>query len=211
MISIIMPSYLGNYQRAAKNRDVKIIRAIDSVVNQSFTDWELVIIADGCTQTVNIICDYLMKCSPNISLKINGYSISKSKAWSGKPRNTGIEKAKGDFICYLDIDDIFKIDHLQFISNNIKLNDWIWFDDMIYNGSDFITRKCSITNYGHCGTSNIAHKRNLSINEKPIQWPMVSHYSYDDWVFIRGLKEKQGSYIGAGGYMVGHIPDKYDV
>ena len=46
MISVIMPSYLGAYKNAAKDRDRKIVRAINSVVRQTYKDWELIIIAD---------------------------------------------------------------------------------------------------------------------------------------------------------------------
>ena len=44
LFSVIIPSYLGHYPTAAKNRDQKIIRAIDSVVDQSFKSWEAIII-----------------------------------------------------------------------------------------------------------------------------------------------------------------------
>lgn len=204
-ISIVMPSYLGEYKRTAKDRDAKILRAIESVVNQTYTNWELVIVADGCKKTVNIICDYLTKCSPEIAGKIEGYSIPKSKTWAGKPRNTGIEKATGDIICYLDIDDMLAPNHLQFIADNITGFDWIWFDDMTFNGSIWSIRKCSVVHYGHCGTANIAHRK---LNKA--LWPETSHYSYDDWSMIRTLKSFNGKYAGEGGYCVCHIPDKYD-
>ena len=55
MISIIMPSYLGAYKHAAKDRDKKIVRAIYSVCRQTYKDWELVVIADGCNKTVDIV------------------------------------------------------------------------------------------------------------------------------------------------------------
>ena len=55
MISIIMPSYLGAYKKAAKDRDRKIVRAINSVVKQTYKDWELIVIADGCNKTVDIV------------------------------------------------------------------------------------------------------------------------------------------------------------
>ena len=57
-ISIIMPSYLGDYPMAAKDRELKIHRAIYSVLKQEYENWELIIIADGCNKTVDIINKY---------------------------------------------------------------------------------------------------------------------------------------------------------
>ena len=55
------------------------------------------------------------------------------KIWSGRPRNTGIEQASGDWIIYLDIDDVFGENHLKIVSEGIKDYDWIWFDDFRYH------------------------------------------------------------------------------
>ena len=62
--SIIMPSYLGEYKRAAKDRDTKIVRAIESVLKQSHEDWELIIISDGCEKTVEIVKPFFYKHLP---------------------------------------------------------------------------------------------------------------------------------------------------
>ena len=51
--SVIMPSFLGEYSRAAQNREDKIVRAIDSCLDQEY--YELIIIADGCQKTVDIV------------------------------------------------------------------------------------------------------------------------------------------------------------
>ena len=47
MISVVMASYLGEYKSAAKNRDIKIRRAVESVLSQT-VPVELVVVADGC-------------------------------------------------------------------------------------------------------------------------------------------------------------------
>lgn len=98
--SVIIPSFLGEYRTAAKDRDRKIVRAINSVLTQSFEDFEVVVIADGCEKTIEIMKQIS---DPRIA----NYSIPKSKLWSGEPRNKGIEEAKGEYIVYLDIDDWF--------------------------------------------------------------------------------------------------------
>lgn len=206
MISVIMPCYLGNYPRAAKNREQKLVRAIDSVVEQSYQDWELIIVADGCQKTVDIVTDYVLK---NNVGRIRGIHISRNRAWSGYPRNAGLDKANGEIICYLDADDMFTQEHLSIIDAAFEAKpeyEWIWFDDMHPIGNGWKVNKCNIKHYGHCGTSNIAHLKRL-----PVKWPQVATYSHDDYGFIRQLRNFKGGYFGAAGYCVCHVPGQFDV
>jgi len=199
-ISIIMPSYLGAYKGAAIDRDKKIVRAIKSVENQTYEDWELIVVADGCNETKKKIKEIWW-----YEPKVKGFLIPKQKLWSGKPRNIGIEKATGEYICYLDIDDLFGRNHLLSIANNFNGKDWYSFNDFIWDKSHFRARKCNIHRMGMCGTSNIIHKKIAFWNEKPT-------YGHD-WRFIRTLRAKSKSYqyIKAGEYFVCHIPGRCNV
>jgi len=206
-ISVITPSFLGLYPRCAKDRESKLIRAIDSVCNQDHTDWELIVISDGCEKTAKILTDYLLECDPEHATKIRGIMIPKQKSYAGATRNTGINKAMGDIVCYLDSDDYLGKEHLQFIKQSFKPGvDWIWFDDLQVNGGLFKPFKCSVKHYGLCGTSNIAHRRAL-----PCRWPISANYAHDDWGFIRALRTHAGAYAGQGYYHVCHVPGKYEV
>jgi glycosyltransferase involved in cell wall biosynthesis len=202
MISVIMPSYLGEYKRAAKNRDKKIVRAINSVRGQTFEDWELIIIADGCNKTVEIVQDinYLYN-----DKRIKLLYIDKQPIWSGTVRNTGLDEAKGDYACYLDIDDAFAPGHLQGIAKFHK-KDWYWFDDYIWNGKEFRHRKCHINKVGRCGTSNLMHKPGLA------RWNAKDNYAHD-WKFIGKLRQASGNYeyIKSGEYLVCHTPGRWDI
>jgi len=202
MISIIMPSYLGGYKRAAKNRDKKIVRAIQSVYNQTFKDWELIIIADGCEKTVEIIMqiDYLYS-----DERIKVFKIDKQPMWSGNVRNRGLDEAKGDYAVYLDIDDAFAPDHLDSISTFNKL-DWYWFNDYVWNGKEFRQRMCNINKPGQCGTSNLMHRPGLA------RWNKKDSYAHD-WRFIRNLKQASDNHehIKAGQYLVCHVPGRFDI
>lgn len=113
-ISVITPSFLGNYPGAASRRDEKIVRAVDSVIAQTFHDWELWVVADGCDQTMEIMQRYN-------DPRVHSIKISKSKIWSGTPRNTGIDNATGEYIVYLDIDDYYGDNHLATIYDNLRV------------------------------------------------------------------------------------------
>ena len=102
LFSVVIPAY---------NAEKFIFRCIDSVLKQTFDDFELIIVNDGSsdgTQTVaeNVADDRIHVVSqPN-----SGVSVA---------RNTGIENARGEFICFLDADDEFLPNHLEVLRNAI--------------------------------------------------------------------------------------------
>lgn len=206
MISIILPSYLENYAGSAKNRIAKFERAVMSVVNQTYKDFELIIIADGCQKTVEAGRNIIESLPDGFQGSIVLFEIPKQKIWSGHVRNTGLLNCTGDIICYLDSDDYFQPNHLQFIADNLTPElDWVFFGDNTYKAGTWHERRCAIR-YGHCGVSNIAHRKALKCS-----WPVRSKYAMDDWFFISSLTGYRHKYIGIGGYNVCHIPSQYDV
>ena len=133
----------------------------------------------------------------------SGYLIDHTGLWAGAPRNVGIEKAKNDIVCYLDVDDMLMPTHCDFIVTHFGNSDWVWFDDWIYSQrSGWKQRKCDVEKKGFCGTSNIAHKK-IKI------WPDKGNYAHD-FVALQNLKKWSSNYkyIGHGGYRVAHIPGK---
>lgn len=206
LFSIVMPSYLGHYPTAAKNRDQKIIRAIDSVLKQSFKDWELIIVADGCEKTFEIVEKKYFNES-----RINCILIEKQDLWSGGPRNTGILSAKGEYIIYLDIDDYYGRDHLKIVADELSAVDypaWAWFNDLegTKNGSFYEKKRDIFKKFNH-GTCNIVHKTNLGA-----LWPHQSDYTHD-FVFCNQLKMLSENYdqLATPQYHVCHIPKKLDI
>jgi len=196
-----MPSYLGKYKTAAKDRDTKIVRAIRSVQGQTYKDWELIIIADGCEKTVEIVKQI------NDLYNVKVLYIDKQPQWSGTVRNTGLDEAKGDYCCYLDIDDAFAPGHLEGLATGSKNGkDWYWFDDYVWNGQEFRHNKCNINKVGRCGTSNIMHRPNVA------RWNKKGNYSHD-WKFITNLRQasRDYEYIRAGEYLVCHVPGRFDI
>lgn len=90
-VSVIIPTY---------NRAHLIGRAIQSVLNQTYQDFELIIVDDGSTDnTEDIIKEFQKK-----DERIKRIRHDKNKGGSAA-RNTGIKAAKGDYIAFLDSDD----------------------------------------------------------------------------------------------------------
>lgn len=197
--SVIMQCYLGDYKGAAKDREAKLIRAVNSVLNQSFKGWELIVVADGCERTFEII-------GGQFTAGIECYLVSKQPMWSGACRNFGISKAKGDWIVYLDADDYIGPDHLSTINANTGDNDWVWFNDFIKLGENKTMERTALINqrFQH-GTANIAHRRSIG------KWDTAG-YGHDDRGFIESLKRASKSYekIQTPEYVVCHIPGKID-
>lgn len=201
--SIISPSFLGSYHGAAKNREEKIVRMINSVLQQTFQDFELIIVSDGCEKTMEIVKPYVLEFMPKIRL----IQIQKQPTWSGKVRNAGISKAIGDIITYVDIDDILGSNHLQIINDNFGDYDWVYADHLMYSMKQekFVPYHTNIDVKGMCGTSSISHKRSLNA-----LW-INNGYEHDK-VFIDTLKKISKNYgrIPQTEYMVAHAPHGVD-
>lgn len=96
-ISIVMPAY-----NAAKY----ITESITSVLNQSFTDWELIVVNDGSKDnTAEIVNSF----QPDKRIVL----INQSNQGVSAARNTGISAASGSFITFLDADDAYLPENLQ--------------------------------------------------------------------------------------------------
>lgn len=90
MISVIIPTY---------NRAHFLPRALSSIINQSYTSWEAIVVDDGSTdKTEEVVTEFVLKDS---RIKY----IKKSNSGATHSRNVGVENATGDFITFLDSDD----------------------------------------------------------------------------------------------------------
>ena len=127
-ISIVMQSYLKDYPGARSNPEEKFIRAVTSVINQSSPNWELVIISDGCEITKALYEEHFEQEERIIFDMIDDHAGSTMQEESskvkyripGSPRARGVEVATGDWICYLDADDIFIKNAIEKLSLIIK-------------------------------------------------------------------------------------------
>jgi glycosyltransferase involved in cell wall biosynthesis len=198
-----MPSYLGDYPNAATNRKEKFKRALLSFVEQPYPNKELLIIADGCNDTMR----EFYKLKAGLPAGIFLICVSKQPLLSGNVRNTGIRHATGDIITYLDSDDMLFGNHLEMIANGFTTGvDWVYYNDYIakHNVTQMRERETLIS-YGRAGTSTIAHRKDLT----GMAWQ--DGYSHD-WLFINDLKNNFSncSKITATGYLVCHVPTLLD-
>ncbi len=90
LISVIIPVY---------NVEKYIRRCVKSVLNQTYKEIEIILVDDGSTDNSGKICDELEK----EDLRIKTIHIKNSGA--AKARNVGLDKAKGEYISFIDSDD----------------------------------------------------------------------------------------------------------
>lgn len=110
LFSIIIPTY---------NRENSIARAIESCIDQTFKDFEIIVVDDGSTDnSKDIIQRYIKKID-----KLT-YIHQKNSGLPAAARNTGIQKAKGEWIVFLDSDDFIFPNKLEetkkIINKNLK-------------------------------------------------------------------------------------------
>lgn len=106
-ISIIIPAF---------NEEKNISRCLDSVLNQTFTDFEVICIDDGSSDsTFEIIRNYSKKDSRIISLNNPQKGVSSA-------RNFGIDNSKGDYIGFVDSDDFIQPQMYEFLYKAVTEN-----------------------------------------------------------------------------------------
>lgn len=93
LVSIIIPSYNNCYL---------LREMIESILCQSYTNWELIIIDDQSTDdTTKMLSDYVNK-----DKRIRFYIRNKEPKGAQVCRNIGLEKSRGEYICFFDSDDL---------------------------------------------------------------------------------------------------------
>ncbi len=102
--SIITPTF---------NRSSQLRRAIESILAQTHTDYELIVIDDGSTDDTQVMLNEFVGLE-RISI------VKQSNQGASAARNNGIKQARGRYICFLDSDDVFTPDHLEKTASDIS-------------------------------------------------------------------------------------------
>ena len=111
-ISVIVPVY---------NVEKYLPRCIDSILTQTFTDFELLIIDDGSTDNSSKICDEYAKKDARVRV------FHKENGGVGSARNMGICEAKGQWICFVDSDDWLEINCYSSLMEDDDVADLTYF------------------------------------------------------------------------------------
>lgn len=160
LATVIMPTY---------NRADKIATAVNSVLMQSFQNFELIIIDDGSSDRTS---DLIKKCYRDERINfIEGENYGVSHA-----RNVGLKKAKGDYIFFLDSDNSWDVNFLSNMIRFISANqiDAAYcglsaFNDQNkkthYKGCDFAWKECLLSNYVDLNTFGF---KRTGINPPPL-------------------------------------------
>lgn len=90
LISVIVPVY---------NTEEYLERCVDSIINQSYKNLEIILVNDGSTDRSGFICDDFKKKDSRIKV------IHKENGGQSSARNLGLEKVTGEFITFVDSDD----------------------------------------------------------------------------------------------------------
>ncbi|WP_181215429.1 glycosyltransferase family 2 protein [Phocaeicola faecicola] len=137
LISIIVPIY---------NSESTLNKCIDSIINQSFTDWELLLVNDGSSDSSGKICDEYAVKDPRVKV------FHKENGGVSSARNVGIDNAMGKWITFCDSDDFVYSSWLDnFVTLLITDNELICqsfkSSESLFNPSS----KGSVYGFDYCG------------------------------------------------------------
>ena len=148
-ISVITPVY---------NAQKDIRKCIESILNQSFTDFELLLINDGSTDNSGEICDEYAKKDTRIKV------FHQENRGPSAARNKGIDEMKGDFVTFIDADDYVEpfylgafVSHGFDITNSIVIQGYSWENDKGKKQE----YKCQQKQYANTEYSELFYSTNL--------------------------------------------------
>lgn len=126
-ISVIVPIY---------NVEQYLSQCLDSIINQTYTNLEIILINDGSTDNSEKICNQYKLLDPRIIV------IHKTNGGLSDARNTGIKIATGDYISFVDADDFIDKNMYTILFQKINTTnaDIIWYNHYNYQSSNEISK-----------------------------------------------------------------------
>lgn len=118
MVSIIIPIY---------NTESYLDECLQSVINQTYQDWELILVDDGSTDRSKEICIKYQEKDKRISC------IFQSNHGVSYARNQGLRKAKGKYVYFMDSDDIAEPNLLEKAVDNMADLDMVYFNIVTFS------------------------------------------------------------------------------
>lgn len=105
LISVVVPVY---------NVEDYIHKCVDSIINQTYRNLEIILVDDGSTDNSGRICDEYAEIDERIKV------IHKENGGLSDARNAGIDISKGDYLGFVDSDDYIDADMYRILMNNMK-------------------------------------------------------------------------------------------
>lgn len=135
-ISIICPVF---------NAEEYLDRCINSIIDQTLTEWELILVNDGSTDNSGLICEKYS--SQDHRIKV----ISKTNGGVGEARQVGLDNSSGDYIIHVDPDDWIEPNMLEDMYEKAESES----ADMVM--CDFI--------YEYCKRNEVIHQKPTNVND----------------------------------------------
>ncbi len=150
--------------------------AIESVLNQTYKNFELIIVDDCSTDgSQNLIKDVSSK-----DKRVRYYFRKTNSGKDAVPKNLGVQKARGDYICILDSDDIWSKNKLE-VQNSFLKNDTI----MVCSSCEYIDE----SNKRYSGF--FMHYFRKFLQKKFLKSGLVSFYMYNPVIFSSTIIKKK--------------------
>ena len=108
LISIIVPVY---------NVEEYLKQCLDSILEQTFSNYEVILVNDGSTDSSGLICQEYAEKDARIRY------FEKENGGQSEARNYGIEQAQGEYLTFVDSDDFLDASHLSVLYNALVNND----------------------------------------------------------------------------------------
>ena len=153
LVSIVVPAY---------NVEKYIKKCVESIINQTYKNIEIILVDDGSTDKTGEICDYFNKKDDRIKV------IHKENGGLSDARNCGIDVAKGKYILLIDSDDYVDLEIVEFLYNDLK-----------NNNADISTCLPQKFKEGNC--------ENLKDNSKNINNVLNTENALEDLFYLKNL------------------------
>lgn len=158
LVSVIVPVY---------NSDKYLVSCLQSIINQTYRNLEIICVDDGSTDKSAEILDFYSKKDDRIKV------LKKDNGGPSSARNVGLEKANGEYISFVDSDDVLQLNAYEVLTECAHQSekwDLIIFGANILNGNDeYLSTKLTteFKQYIDCKPSNVVfHEKNA----RPYLW-----------------------------------------
>ncbi|WP_010262444.1 glycosyltransferase family 2 protein [Treponema primitia] len=188
-ISIIIPVY---------NMEKYLHKCVDSILVQTFMDFECILIDDGSTDICPEICDdYALKDCRIVIIHQKNAGVSAA-------RNAGLEIARGEWIGFVDSDDWCDPGMFEFLINNARVNNadisicgarkinesgnaysvFKKHPDLVMNSNEAILKMFSLTYFEGYSWNKLINRRCFEKDEKKIRFDESIKYMEDNLIFF---------------------------